>query len=96
MPGRPTIDLVAIRLASQQRIDASWGWPLRAAGGKLFLAAGASAGPSVLVYGLGAPGTPAFERAAQTQGWAWDVVVEGGVAYLPSGPYGVAMVPLAP
>jgi len=92
------IDLVAIRAASQQGIDASWGWPLRATGGKLFLAAGApagpAAGPSVLVYGLASPGTPAFERAAQTQGWAWDVVVEGRVAYLPSGPYGVVMVPL--
>jgi hypothetical protein len=50
----------------------------------------------VLVYGLVAPATPAFERAARTQGWAWDVVVEGRVAYLPSGPYGVVMVPLAP
>jgi hypothetical protein len=25
-----------------------------------------------------------------------DVVVEGGIAYLPSGAYGVPMVPLAP
>jgi len=90
------IDLQAIRAASTQSIDAWWAWPLRAAGGKLFLAAGATAGSSVLVYGLGAPATPAFERAAQTQGWAWDVVVEGRVAYLPSGPYGVAMIPLAP
>jgi hypothetical protein len=91
-----SIDLGAVRAAAPQQIEGSWAWPLRVAGGKLFLAAGAAAGPSVLVYGLAAPGSPAFETAAPTQGWAWDVVVEGRVAYLPAGPYGVAMVPLAP
>ena len=91
-----TVDLRAMRASSTQPVVAGWAWPLRAAGGKLFLAAGAPSGPSVLVYGLASPGTPVFERSAQTLGWAWDVVVEGRVAYLPSGPYGVVMVPLAP
>jgi hypothetical protein len=48
------------------------------------------------VYGLGSPGQPVLEQAVPTQGWAWDVVVENGVAYLPGGAYGVAMIPLGP
>jgi hypothetical protein len=90
------VDLGAMRLASVQAVDGSWAWPLRAAGGKLFLAASEAQGQTILVYGLASPGQPRFERSARTQGWAWDVVVEGGVAYLPSGPYGVPMIPLSP
>jgi hypothetical protein len=90
------VDLAAMALGSSQDLAATWSWPLRAAGGKLFLAAGAQSGQTILVYGLDAPGRPAFERSVPTRGWAWDVVVEGSVAYLPLGPYGVAMIPLAP
>jgi hypothetical protein len=50
----------------------------------------------VLVYGLGDPGRPALERTVPTQGQAWEVVVEGNTAYLPSGAWGVPMIPLGP
>jgi hypothetical protein len=90
------VDLAAMALGSSQDLAADWAWPLRAAGGKLFLAAGAPSGSTLLVYGLAAPARPAFERSEPTRAWAWDVVVEGGVAYLPLGPYGVARVPLSP
>jgi hypothetical protein len=88
------VDLSAMRLASEQALESSWSWPLRATGGRLFLTASSASGSVVLVYGLGDPGRPALEQAVPTQGWAWDVVVEGGVAYLPGGAYGVAMIPL--
>jgi hypothetical protein len=90
------VDLTAMRVASEQVVDAGWAWPLRSAGGKLFLAAGTGSGASVLVLDLSAPGAPRFEQAVPNQGWAWDVVVEGQVAYLPLGPWGVAMIPLSP
>jgi hypothetical protein len=90
------LELGAMRVASVQQVSAEWAWPLRAAGGKLFLGASAATGPAVLVHDLAAPGAPRFERAVPTQGWAWDVVVEGDVAYLPSGPFGVPMLPLSP
>ena len=92
-----TADLAALRVASSQRVDASWAWPLRAGGGKLFLAAATRVGSSsVLVMDLASPGAPRLEQAVPSQGWTWDVVVEGRVAYLPGGPWGVAMIPLSP
>jgi hypothetical protein len=91
-----TADLAALRVASSQRVDASWAWPLRAGGGKLFLAAATGTGSSVLVMDLASPGAPRLEQAVPNQGWTWDVVVEGRVAYLPGGPWGVSMIPLAP
>ena len=92
--------LAALRLdplgiASVQEVGSQWAWILKAAGGKLFLAAG-WVDQGILIYGLGDPDLPSFERFVRTQGWVQDVVVEGGIAYLPSGVYGVPMVPLAP
>ncbi len=92
--------LAALRLdplsvASVQEVQSQWAWILKATGGKLFLAAGWG-DQGILVYDLGDPGRPDFERFVRTQGWVEDVVVEGGIAYLPSGAYGVPMVPLAP
>jgi hypothetical protein len=97
--GRLDVRLTAVELASMraspaQGVDAGWAWPLRSAAGKLFLAASSNVGPAVLVYDLAAPAAPRFEQAAPTQGFTWDVVVENGVAYLPGGPWGVAMIPL--
>ena len=98
--GQSVARLAALRLdplsaASVQEIQSQWAWILKAAGGKLFLAAGWM-DQGILIYGLGDPGRPAFERFFRTQGWVEDVVVEGGIAYLPSGVYGVPMVTLAP
>jgi len=90
------LDLTALQVASSQRIDAAWAWPLVAGSGKLFLAAGAESGPSVLVLSLSAPGSPRLEQAVPSQGFAWSVVVEGQVAYLPSGAWGTAMILLSP
>ncbi|HQR28895.1 MAG TPA: beta-propeller domain-containing protein, partial [Anaeromyxobacteraceae bacterium] len=90
------IDLGAMRLESTQRLDVSWAWPVAATGGKLFVAASTQAGSSLLVLGLDAPGAPRLERSAPTQGFAWDVVVEAGVAYVPGGAWGVTVVPLSP
>jgi hypothetical protein len=89
------VDLASMQVASSQRVDGSWAWLAKAAGGKLFLQAGWY-DQGLLVYGLADPARPAFEQFARTQGWAQDVVVGGGVAYLPSGPYGVPMIFLAP
>ena len=99
--GRPDVrlaalDLAALRVASSQRIDAAWAWPLLAEAGRLFLAASTGAGSSVVVMDLSAPGAPRLEQAVPTQGWTWEVVVEGRVAYLPGGPWGVGMIPLSP
>jgi hypothetical protein len=98
--GTSVARLAALRLdplsvASVQEIQSQWAWILKAAGGTLFLAAG-WADQGILIYGLGDPGRPSFERFVRTQGWVEDVVVEGGIAYLPSGAYGVPMVTLAP
>ena len=98
--GRPDVrlaalDLSALRLASSQRIDAAWAWPLLAEARRLFLAAATGSGASVVVMDLSAPGAPRLEQAVPTQGWTWEVVVEGQVAYLPAGPWGVAMIPLS-
>ncbi len=95
---RWTTRLAAIRVdamavESVQAVEAQWGWLAKAAGGKLFVAASARS-PAMLVYGLADPGHPALERTVRTSGWVYDVVVEGSIAYLPSGPYGVPMVPL--
>jgi hypothetical protein len=95
-PGR--CQLVAVSLADLAvtgGADLPWARILRVAGGKLFLAH-AWPDPSIAVYGLGDPGAPAFEQAVRTSGWVYDVVVEDGVAYLPSGRYGVPTVRLAP
>jgi hypothetical protein len=99
--GRPDVrlaalDLAALRVASSQRLDAAWAWPLLAEAGRLFLAASTGAGSSVVVMDLSAPGAPRLEQAVPTQGWTWEVVVEGQVAYLPGGPWGVGMIPLSP
>jgi hypothetical protein len=95
---RTRLAAVALRsmaLASEQPVDGSWAWLAKAAGGKVFLQAGWG-DQGILIYDLGDPGHPTFERFVRTQGWVSDVVVAGGWAYLPSGPYGVPMVKLAP
>jgi hypothetical protein len=89
------LHLDPLSIASVQDVGSQWAWILKAAGGKLFLAAGWM-DQGILIYGLGDPGLPDFERFVRTQGWVQDVVVEGGIAYLPSGVYGVPMVSLAP
>lgn len=89
------VDLEHMAVASSQAVEGSWAWLAKAAGGKLFLQAGWQ-DQGILVYGLSDPARPAFERFARTNGWAQDVVVGDGVAYLPSGPYGVPMIELAP
>jgi len=89
-----TVDLGAIAVTNEQAIEASWPWLRRAAGGKLFLQAG-WADQGMLVYDLTDLSKPAFEQFFRTQGWISDVVVAGGIAYLPSGPYGVPMIRLA-
>ena len=98
--GTSVARLAALRLdplavASAQEVGGQWAWILKATGGKLFLAAGWM-DQGILIYGLGDPDLPSFERFVRTQGWVQDVVVEGGIAYLPSGAYGVPMVTLAP
>lgn len=90
------LDLSTLRVASSQRVDAAWAWPLLAESGKLFLAAGTATGASVLVLSLATPGAPRLEQSVASQGYAWSVVVEGGIAYLPGGAWGVGMIRLAP
>jgi hypothetical protein len=89
------VELASMQVKSRQTVDGTWAWLAKAAGGKLFLQAGWQ-DQGVLVYGLGTPAHPGFEQFVRTQGWVQDIVVGDGVAYLPSGAYGVPMVPLAP
>jgi hypothetical protein len=89
------VELASMQVRSRQRVDGAWAWLAKAAGGKLLLQAGWQ-DQGILVYGLADPARPAFEQFARTQGWVQDIVVGPGVAYLPSGPYGVPMVELAP
>jgi len=89
------VELGSVAVASESSVQGSWAWPRRVAGGKLFLQA-SWRDQGILVYDLASPGLPAFEQLARTQGWVYDIVVGGGWAYLPSGPYGVPMVKLAP
>lgn len=88
------VDLEAMALGSSQRVDGSWAWLAKAAGGKLFLQAGWQ-DQGLLVYDLANPARPTFEAFHRTNGWVQDVVVGDGLAWLPSGPYGVPMVELA-
>jgi hypothetical protein len=90
------VSLDGMGVESDEPVDAAWTSLARIAGGKLFLAAGTALGPAMLVYGLGDPGRPALEQAVPTSGWVEDVVVEGDVAYLPSGYHGVPRIPLSP
>ena len=86
------VDTRALRLASAQPVSA-WAWPRLAGGGKLFLE-GSWREQGVLVYDLADPGRPAFQQLFPTRGWVEDIVVSGERAYLPSGPYGVPVIPL--
>jgi hypothetical protein len=89
------VDLGSMAVTGDQAVPSDAAWVQTAAGGKLFLQA-SWYDQSVLVYGLADPAHPAFEQSVRTQGSIWDVVVSGGYAYLPSGPYGVPMISLAP
>ncbi len=88
------VDLGAMAVTDAQVVQGGWTWLRLAAGGKLFLQAGWQ-DQGILIYGLGNPAHPHFEQFFRTQEWVWDIVVDGGYAYLPSGPYGVPMVTLA-
>ena len=90
-----TVSLGGMAVTQLSSLDASWPFLLDVAGGKLF-ASEPWPDPSVLVYGLDDPARPTFERAVRTTGWVYDVEVEGNVAYLPSGYYGVPTVTLQP
>jgi hypothetical protein len=88
------IDLASLRVTSELPVARGWVWPLGAAGSKLLLS---SSWPSqgVLVLDLADPARPALARFEPLQGWAWKVVSDGVRAWLPAGPYGVALVPLS-
>jgi hypothetical protein len=90
-----TLDLAATRVASTQEVQGGWAWLRAAAGGKLFVQVG-GIDDGLLVYGLADPGRPAFEQFFRTASWIWDIAVDGDRAYLPSGPYGVPVLSLAP
>jgi hypothetical protein len=89
------VDLRAMTVSSDQAIQDGWAWLRTAAGGKLFVQQ-SFVDEGLLVYGLADPGHPVFERFFRTPAWVWDVVVGDGRAYLPSGPYGVPVIDLAP
>ncbi len=89
------VDLASMTLASSQQVQGGWAWLQEAAGGKLFLQAGWN-DQGILVYDLADPGQPAFHGFHRTSGWVQDVVVGDGVAWLPSGPYGVQVIDLTP
>jgi hypothetical protein len=89
------IDLDDVSVQSDQGVD-GWAWLRKAVGGKLFLQGAWSGDEGTLVYGLDDPGRPVYQENVRTSGWVFDIVAGEGHAYLPSGPYGVPMVDLAP
>lgn len=89
-----SVDLGAMAVTDRQALQ-GWGWVRAAAGGKLFMQLNWT-NQGLAVYGLTDPARPRYEQLVRTQGWVSDVVVSGGVAYLPSGAYGVPMVKLDP
>jgi hypothetical protein len=93
--GVAAVSLDDMKVTATVAIDGGWAAVLGASGGKLLVA---TSWPSraVLVLDLADPSSPALEATAPTQGWVNRVVVEGNVAYVAQGPYGVATVPLAP
>jgi hypothetical protein len=88
------VDLGTVSVTSDQAVEGGWAWVRAAAGGKLFVEASWQ-DQGLLIYGLADPAHPAFERFYRTPSWVWDIVVDGGRAYLPSGPYGVPVVDLS-
>lgn len=94
--GRLTaVALEGMIAAGEVAVGPGGAWPLGAGGGKLFLAAYWPSS-AVLVLDLADPAHPALESTARTGGWASEVVVEGGFAYLACGPYGATRVALRP
>ena len=87
------VDLAAMAVSSAQEVKGSYAWLRKVSGGTLFLEAG-WLDQGILVYSLADPAHPAFQQSVRTQGYPWDIVVANGIAYLPSGPYGVPMVTL--
>jgi hypothetical protein len=91
-----TVDLAAMVLRSEQALDRGWAWPLGAAGSRLLLSTSWPKG-GVLVYDLADPARPKLARFAPVHGWAaWKFVADAERAWVPGGPYGVTVVPLAP
>jgi hypothetical protein len=88
------VDLGSGKVTSVQALETSGAGILGAAGSTLLLSTWWPAS-AVLVMELADPGKPALVRTVRTQGGLQELVVEGGVAYLPAGPYGVARIPLA-
>jgi hypothetical protein len=93
----PRTELVAARLdplsvVSTQSIGRGWANLVGVTGGKLFLQSGWPA-QELLVYGTGPTG-PAFEQAVPAPGWPSDIAVADGKAYVATGSYGVAVIPL--
>ncbi|HET9597436.1 MAG TPA: beta-propeller domain-containing protein [Anaeromyxobacteraceae bacterium] len=86
------VALAGPRVESEQAVS-GWPGPRLAAGGKLFLDA-SWPDQGLLVYDLADPAHPAFQELFPTRSWARGIVVADGRAYLPSGPYGVPVVPL--
>jgi hypothetical protein len=90
-----TVDLTAMNLSNVQGLNSNSGWLMKASGGKLFISAGWF-DYGLLVYDLTSPDVPAYQGFFRTDGYVEDIVVSGGVAYLPSGYYGVPMIDLTP
>jgi hypothetical protein len=88
-----TIDLRSMKVTNQQALSAQWAWLMKSIGSRLFLSAGWD-DDGLLVYDLTNPAAPVFQSFSRTQGWITDVVVDGNQAFVPSGPYGVSVVPL--
>jgi hypothetical protein len=60
---------------------------------KLFLYAYSGLG-GIIIYGLDNPGEPAFETFYRTDSYPSQIKVINDAAYLPSGMYGVKVIPL--
>lgn len=82
--------VTSVHVAGAVDLPVDWAWLQKVQDGRAFL----GAGPGVFTYTLAEPATPAFEAFYRTQGWAQDIVVSGNKGYMPSGYYGVQVLPL--
>lgn len=78
-------DPASPQVAGRAAMPVDYGWLLRVADGRAFVAGG----PGLFTYDVSDAARPVFEGFHRTQGWVQDVVTKGSKAYLPTGYYGV-------
>jgi hypothetical protein len=83
----------ALRVASEVRLPETWGWLREVVGGRAFYDIGWQGG--LLVYDVSDPDAVRLDRFQRHQGWIANIRISAGRAWIASGYYGLAQVPLS-